>query len=260
VFVSERAGHARELATMAAARGARLVIAWGGDGTINEVGCALARTDVALGIVPAGSGNGLAWQLGVSPRPERAIAEAIAATPRPMDVGDVDGRCFVNLAGIGFDAYVAAEFNRPGSTHRRGLVNYARIAARALRTYVPSRYAITTDTRRFEATAILVSIANSTQFGNGACIAPGACIDDGRLDLVVVEERSRWRTLAQIPRLFNGTIDRIAGVTMERIERATIECEAPMAFHVDGEPVAGDRTLRAAVHPGALRIAVKGTE
>ena len=113
VFVTERPGHARQLAAVAANRGARLVLAWGGDGTINEVACALAYHDVPLGIIPAGSGNGLARELGVALKPETAIAEALKAEPRRIDTGDLDGRLFVNIAGIGFDAHVAAQFNDP---------------------------------------------------------------------------------------------------------------------------------------------------
>src|SRR5437762_9429154 len=102
VFVTERPGHARELTKAAVARGVRLVMAWGGDGTINEVASALVFGDVPLGIVPAGSGNGLARQLGVARRPERAIADALAAEPKLMDVGEIEGRYFVNAAGMGF--------------------------------------------------------------------------------------------------------------------------------------------------------------
>src|SRR5581483_6976971 len=118
VFVTERPGHARELARAALARGVRLVIAWGGDGTINEVASALVFGEIPLGIVPAGSGNGLARELGVQTRPERAIASALASAPRPIDVGEVSGRFFVNIAGVGFDAEVAARFNHPGNTTR----------------------------------------------------------------------------------------------------------------------------------------------
>jgi len=118
VFVTERRGHARELAKAALARGARLVMAWGGDGTINEVASALAFQEVPLGIVPAGSGNGLARELGVATRPDRAIADALQAEPRPMDLGEVNDRLFVNVAGIGFDAYVAAEFDRRVNARR----------------------------------------------------------------------------------------------------------------------------------------------
>src|SRR5438093_6566582 len=99
VFLTEGRGHARELAKAAVRRGARLVISWGGDGTLNEVASALAFQEVPLGLVPAGSGNGFARELGVSVRPERAIADAIRAEPRAIDLGEVDDRVFVNVAG-----------------------------------------------------------------------------------------------------------------------------------------------------------------
>ena len=229
-------------------------MAWGGDGTINEVASALAFGEVPLGIVPAGSGNGLATELRVDLEPERAIADALGAVPRPIDTGDLDGRFFVNIAGIGFDAYVAAKFE---GNRRRGFLSYAFITVRGLGRYRPARYSITTGERRTELTAIIVSLANSAQFGNGARIAPGARVDDGLLDLVVIEERARWRTVCQLPRLFNGTVDRIPGYSIGRIERATIESDQPMLFHVDGEPVQGGTTLRARVHPGSLRVAVR---
>jgi len=256
VFVTERAGHAKELAKAAVARGADLVMAWGGDGTINEVASALVFGEVPLGIVPAGSGNGLARELGVRLKPELAIADALAAEPRLIDVGEIEGRYFVNIAGIGFDAHVASQFNTPGN-QRRGLLGYARISLRALGSYVPGLYRISHTGRSTERRAILVTVANSAQSGNGARIAPGAKVDDGWLDLVVVEERSRWRTLMQLPRLFNGTIRRIPGCTIDRIQRATIESDTPMMFHVDGEPREGGTRLRVRVHPGALWVAIR---
>src|SRR5438105_1427782 len=140
VFVTDRTGHARELAKAAAGRGAELVMAWGGDGTINEVASALVGSDVALGIVPAGSGNGLARELGIDARPRIAIADALRATPRPIDVGDVEGRYFVNTAGVGFDAHVASRF---AVARRRGFLGYANITARALTSYVSLSYRIT---------------------------------------------------------------------------------------------------------------------
>jgi diacylglycerol kinase (ATP) len=254
VFVTEGVGHARELANAAARRGVRLVLAWGGDGTINEVASALVFGDVPIGIVPAGSGNGLARELGVHRRAERAMADALAAAPRAIDVGEVDGRFFVNLAGIGFDAHVASRF---ATARRRGLFGYAAIAAGALATYVPMRYRITTGNEQEEVRAIFVTIANSAQFGNGARIAPGARVDDGELDLVVVEERSRLRTVCAVPRLFNGTVARIAGCRIKRVRDVIVEADQPMTFHVDGEPVQAGTRLRARVHPGALRVAIK---
>ena len=255
VFLTERRGHARELAKAALLRGARLVLAWGGDGTINEVASALAFQEVPLGIVPAGSGNGLARELGVALRAEQAIAEALQAKPKPMDVGELNDRLFVNVAGIGFDAYVASEFDKPG--HRRGFLGYISIGLGAIGTYEPEQYAITVGDQRIDARAILVTIANSAQFGNGARIAPAARVDDGRLDLVIIQERSRWRSVLQLPKIFSGKAEQIPGCSIRQIERATIECERSMIFHVDGEPVDGGTRIRVRVHPGALRVAVK---
>jgi diacylglycerol kinase family enzyme len=171
-----------------------------------------------------------------------------------MDVGEIDGRYFVNIAGIGFDAHIASQF---AASARRGFLGYAGITARALRSYVPLTYRITHDGVTSETCAILVTIANSAQFGNGARIAPGARVDDGLLDLVVVQERSRVRTICSVPRLFNGTADRMPGCTTARVRDVTIEADAPLTYHLDGEPVQNGTRIRARVHPGALRVAVR---
>jgi diacylglycerol kinase (ATP) len=256
VFVTERAGHARELTRAAVARGARLVMAWGGDGTINEVASTLAFGEIPLGIVPAGSGNGLARQLGIPRQPADAIRQAIAAEPRRIDVGELGDRLFVNAAGVGFDAHVARRFNESGSG-RRGLLTYALVTVGALITYRPLEYVVTTADSRVRVRAVIVTAANSAEFGNGACIAPGARVDDGLLDLVVVEERSRLRTIGSVPRLFNGTVGGAPGCSIRRVTRATIESERPMTFHVDGEPAAGGTSLLLRIHPGALYVCVR---
>lgn len=253
VLVTERAGHARLLAAAAVKRGARLVIAWGGDGTINEVASALAFGPVPLGIVPAGSGNGLAAELGIQRIPERAIAAAAHAIPSSIDMGEIGGRLFVNVAGIGLDAHVAAQFNSAGN-RRRGFPGYLRIGVWAMLTYVPSTYTISTEEDRIVVRAVLVVIANSAQYGNGAQIAPGAKVDDGELDIVVVEERSRLLTCWRAPRLFNGTVDKVSGYSIRRTREVRIASADPMAFHVDGEPVQGGTELKARVHPKALRV------
>ena len=257
MFVTERPGHARELAKAAVARGARLVMAWGGDGTINEVASALVFGEVPLGIVPAGSGNGLARQLSISQKPADAIRHAIGAEPRRIDVGELDDRIFVNVAGVGFDAHVAWRFNEQG-TRRRGLATYASIAGRALMMYEPATYTIRTgdDEACPPVRAVLITVANSPEFGNGAIIAPGARVDDGVLDLVVMEELSRFTTVTQLPRLFQGTVDRAKGCSIRRITRATIESDHPMIYHVDGEPASGGTSLRVRVHPAALYVAI----
>ncbi len=239
------------------ARGARLVMAWGGDGTINEVASALAFGEVPLGIVPAGSGNGLAHQLGVSPIAADAIHHAMSAEPRRIDVGELGDRLFVNVAGVGFDAHVARRFAESG--RRRGLLTYVTTTASALMTYQPARYTITTSESAVDVRAILVTAANSAEFGNGACIAPGARVDDGWLDLVVMEERGpfgRLKTVSNLPRLFNGTVGKAPGCSIRRLQQATIESDRPMTYHVDGEPIDGGTRLRLRVHPGALNVCV----
>ncbi len=255
VFVTERPGHARELARAAAARGARLVIAWGGDGTINEVASALVFGDVPMGIVPAGSGNGLANELGVSAQPARAIASALAAEARLVDVGEIAGRYFVNIAGIGFDAEVAAKFNHPDNT-TRGLRGYAALTARSFFTYRAHEYAIRADAQEARTRALMIVIANGTEFGNRILIARGARVDDGVLDVVVVEERSLAATIGRVPWLVARQIHRVPQWSTRPARRVTIECAEPMIFHVDGEPVVGGTRLDARVHPGALRVCV----
>jgi diacylglycerol kinase family enzyme len=256
VVVSERRGHVRELAAAAVRSGSRLVMVWGGDGSMNEAGSALLGTDVPLALVPAGSGNGLARELGTPMRPAAAIAAALKGRPRVIDAGVVGGRPFFNVAGVGFDAHIASCFDR---APKRGLRTYVKVSARELLTYRAGLYRIDvgdaegpadTSPRR----ALLVTIANSPQFGNGAKIAPFARIDDGRLDLVVYEEVSRFATVCAVPKLFTGGIERLRGVTTRQIERARIESDTPMALHVDGEPVEGGMALEVRVLPRALRV------
>jgi YegS/Rv2252/BmrU family lipid kinase len=251
VFLTERRGHARELAEAAVRRGARLVIAWGGDGTVNEVASSLVGTETVLGIVPGGSGNGLARELRLPTSPAAALDIALRGTVRRIDAGELGGRWFFSIAGVGFDAHVASAFDRD-TAGRRGFSTYARITARELWRYRCSRYQVD---GADAVAALLITFANSAQFGNGARIAPSARIDDGVLDVVVFEERSRVHTLWGLPRLFTGSVSRVAGVTIRQVTQAVVESDAPMVFHVDGEPVQGGTRLEARVHPGALRVA-----
>jgi YegS/Rv2252/BmrU family lipid kinase len=251
VFVTERRGHGRELADAAVRRRDRLVIAWGGDGTVNEVASALVGTETALGVVPAGSGNGLARELRVPNKPAAAIASALAAPARRVDAGQLGGRWFFSIAGIGFDAHIAQAFDR--NVGRRGFSAYVWITARELWRYRPGQFQIN---GAASVVALLVTFANSAQFGNGARIAPHARIDDGLLDMVVFEERSRLATIVGLPKLFTGGVERVRGVSIRQLTEAVVESSAPMVFHVDGEPHdVGITRLEARVHPGVLRVA-----
>jgi YegS/Rv2252/BmrU family lipid kinase len=255
VFLTEYGGHARTLAHDAVARGAVTVAAWGGDGTVNEVASVLAFTGVALAIVPSGSGNGLARELGIPLRPEAAFDVAFTGAERIIDCGDIDGHLFFNVAGIGIDARVAHAFSE-GGLARRGFRRYIELTLSELFRFVPEEHTVVADEVSLRVTPLLIAIANSRQYGHGALIAPAARLDDGRLDVVVVAQRSPWNALREVPMLFSGKIARIRGVTM--LTGETIEVAAPgrILYHVDGETHVGDRTIRARVHPGALRVIV----
>lgn len=254
IVLTDRRGHARELAATAVARGVTLVCAWGGDGTMNEVASALVRSPASLGLIPAGSGNGLARTLGVAPDPTQAIVDACRATPQIIDAGQCEGEWFFSVAGIGFDAHVATGFDAAG-LGRRGLSTYVRVAARSFLTYRARAYTI--DGVRTARPALLVTVANSAQFGNGAWIAPHARVDDGHLDLVVVEERHRLASLWALPRLFTRTVDRVPGVSIRPVTRVVIEDGQPFPYHLDGEPKQPATRLTMEVRPGALRVSVR---
>jgi YegS/Rv2252/BmrU family lipid kinase len=253
VIVTERGGHAGELARDARTRGERLVVAWGGDGTINEVAAALAFGNVPLGIMPAGSGNGLSRALGIPFEPAAALSAALKGRPRAIDAGELGGRFFVNVAGVGFDARIAERFNSP-QNRRRGLWGYAALVAREALGYEAARYTITTPDGSASLRAWLVVLANGNEFGNRMCIAPHARVDDGRLDLVVVHDRSRFGTVWGMRRLLTRSVERAPQWSSRQVERATITSEQPMMFHVDGEAVQGGTTLEAKIHPNALLV------
>lgn len=261
VFLTERPGHARELTRAALERGIRLVLAWGGDGTINEVASMLSFTEAVLGVIRGGSGNGLARELGIPQQPADAIDVALPGpgtrgTERVIDAGELDGRLFFNVAGIGLDARVAHRF-AAGGLVRRGFVRYLEITAQELWKYEPDEHTVTIDGAPQQVRALLVAIANARQYGNGAIIAPHARVDDGRLDVVVVSHRSPLAALAQVPRMFAGTVDRARGVTMRTARRIEITSGRPLIYHVDGEPFVGGAAVTARVHPAALRVRVR---
>lgn len=257
VAVTTARGDARALAATGCADGHDIVVAWGGDGTINEVGSALAFNDVALGIVPGGSGNGLARDLGI-PLDAAAALEVIGGgRTRRIDAGQIGETLFFNVAGIGLDALIAEHIARPEA--QRGLSGYARITLVELPQYRPGRYQIERNGRSEERRAIFIAIANSRQYGNGAQIAPAARLDDGRLELVVVDAQPVWRILARIPDLFAGRLASRPGLSMESITSAGITGPGLLSYHADGEPVVGKQRVDVVVHPGALNVRVPVT-
>jgi YegS/Rv2252/BmrU family lipid kinase len=250
-----KAGDAHLFAKEAAAVGCDVVVAWGGDGTINEAASALIHTPVPLAIVPAGSGNGLASDLRV-PFDARAALE-IAATGRTMsiDAGQVDDCLFFNIAGVGIDAVIAARFNVRG-LRNRGLAAYLQLSTAELLRYRSQTYEFAIDDEHVAHRAMLVAFANGRQYGNRLLIAPGARLDDGLLEVVIVDQLSLLSIAWRLPSLFRGTLQPGRGVAMRAAKELRMRSSGPIPFHVDGEPRLGGEQLHVRAIPGALKVRV----
>ncbi len=248
-------GDAARGAIAARDAGSDLVIVWGGDGTINEAAGVLLGTGMRLGIVPGGSGNGLARGLGLPFDVGAAVRVALEGRARDIDTGSVDGRAFLNLAGVGFDASVADRVNT--CNPHRGLRPYVEAIAREFRTFETQRFRLTLDdTPPMDVDAHLVVVCNGQQYGHGARIAPDASFDDGLLDVVAVPDITVLRLVRHGWRLFNGTMGSIPGVLTARARRIVVSHDRPLPVHLDGE-VVRDGTARVfEVHPRSLRVMV----
>jgi len=252
---TERAGHARELARAAIRDRADLVIVWGGDGTVNEVGTALLGTSTALGLIPAGSGNGLAAALSCSIDARIAVDRAIDGTPRAIDAGMLGARPFFNIAGIGVDARIAALFNTR-ERGARGRWPYILIGIREGCRYVSRDYELELDGDARPVRALLIAFANGGEYGNGIRLCARAELDDGLLDAMVVEERSVLARFWHARHLAKGTPHRAPRVTSRQIRRAVVRTNGPIEYHVDGEPGIADDAIEIGIRPRALWIRI----
>lgn len=251
---TERPHHATELARDAAARGIPRIVAIGGDGTLNEVGCGVVGTASALGLIPCGSGDGLGRHLGVHGSAEHALHIVRDGRIREIDTGIAAGHRFFNAMGLGFDAEIARRFN---SLPSRGFTTYLRTGWNTFFGYRPETYTIrtasgTSTTRE----AFLITVANSDQFGNNARIAPAAQVDDGRLDLVAVPQLRFCRALQFAVRIFVGDARRQPGVLTLADTAFTIERPGPGVIHVDGETREAGATVEIRIEPRSLRFLV----
>lgn len=249
---------AQRFAAAAVRAGHDLVAAWGGDGTVNGVGAALAGSTVAMAIIPGGSGNGLARDLGVPLDAAAAFEVAATGTTRSIDAGELDGSLFFNVAGIGLDASIANRMARPGA--RRGLLGYVIATMGELPAYRPRDYAITfpgSEAPPMASPALFVALANSRQYGNGAQIAPHALLDDGQIDIVLVRPLSLRGVASRIPAFFSGTLKADESVLMRTAAQAAISSDRDIWFHVDGEPRRGPKTILLRTRPRTLVVRVK---
>ena len=255
VLVTEHHGHARELTRASLSQGVSTILAWGGDGTVNEVASELAFRPETLAIIPSGSGNGLARELKIPFDPDRAFEIALGGRDQIIDAGELDGHLFFNIAGIGLDARVAHRFAADGLL-RRGFMRYLEITASELLSYKPDDHTIVADGESIRLRTLLVAIANARQYGNGALIAPQARLDDGKLDVVMVGHRSPLVALLQAPWVFAGQIGRLPGVVMRTAADIEVTSAHPVIYHIDGEPFVGSASVKAHVRPHALRIKI----
>jgi len=229
-----------------------IIVAIGGDGTINEVAKGLAGcSKVKMGIVPTGSGNGLARHLNIPLKMDEAIEAIFSDKCTAIDTCFINNNFFINVAGSGFDAFVAYLFN---SGSGRGLFNYVKITVKEFFRYKPLVYTITSDTESVQKTALSVSFANSSQFGNNAYIAPKANISDGLIDLVIVNKFPIWKTPFLAVRLFNKTLYKSKHIETLQAKQFTIDCNGKNYVHYDGESLELDFPLTVKVSDKKLMV------
>jgi len=254
IEVTTRSGHAEELAAKAVAGGIDRIIAWGGDGTVNEVAGALFGTVAALGIVPGGSGDGLARSLGLPRDAEAAMRIALTGRSKAIDVGWLAGRHFLNIAGIGFDAEVAHRFSRRRTRGTRGYLveSLSLVWSYACPSY---RIKLTAGSQEFSGPHFVVAFANGREYGSGLVIAPDADPSDGLFDMVLVTGGGPIQQLWRSRRLAFRRMSPAEGVWRDRVSGASIEGEH-LCCHVDGEPFEASGLAELRLEPAALKVIV----
>lgn len=252
IAITQRPGHGAELAAQALADGCDLVVAVGGDGTMNEVGSALIGTHAVLGLIPCGSGDGLGRHLGIHGPVPRALDLLLTGAPRTIDTGTANGHPFFTAAGFGFEAEIAHRFNQ---LQRRGFLRYLTTSAKLFWSWKPQRCTfVHPDGTRDTIEAFTVAVANADQYGNDARIAPRARADDGLLDLTIVPPVSVLNGARLLWRLFAGTLPSARGIVTRQFETCTIERETSGWFHTDGELHQEGKVIEFKVRPASLRI------
>jgi len=230
-----------------------VVFAVGGDGTVHETAKRLVGRKPALGILPIGSGNGFARHIGLPVDPEHALESCRGGRIVTIDTAEVNGHAFVGVMGIGFDALVAERF---ASSNVRGLGTYVKVGLRAFAEYEAEDYVVTCDGETRREKAFVIAIANASQYGNNARIAPLASLRDGLLDVVIVHDLELLTAPVLLARLFQGTLDRASSVTMKQCTDVHIVRPSAGPAHLDGEPFTLPEKIHVRVVPGSLRLLI----
>jgi len=254
IVFTEYVGHATELARQYATMGFDVVVAVGGDGTVNEVASGLRDTSTALGIIPTGSGNGLARHLGISVRVSRAIEQINRGEIILVDYGLVNDHPFFCTCGVGFDALIADQFASAGS---RGLKTYMQNILKDLFTYQPEKYIIRGEGIDLDPQAFLVTFANANQWGNDAFIAPKASIQDGKMDIAILSKFPLIAAPSLAFGLFTKCIDHDAFMNTIQTSEVHVLREKAGPLHVDGEPLQMPQELQIRIVEDGLRVLVE---
>lgn len=250
---TEYAGLARILVKEALAEGKYThIVAVGGDGTVNEVGTSLVGTSVAFGVVSLGSGNGFARHLGYSVRMKKALRQLLSGAYAQIDLLEINGTYSLNVSGVGYDAEVAHEFNR---FRIRGMISYIFAGLKLWFSYSPQTYRISYGGTTREEKCFILSLANTSQFGNNAFIAPHASLRDGLMDVCMLRRPNLFKVVYFLFCFLNGKIDKLT--YYKDIQCREITIEGPINHvHIDGDAAVMTSPLHARVLPGALKVVV----
>ncbi len=250
---SESVGHCRELAARGVREGFDIIVAVGGDGTINEVASAIEGSGKVMGIIPCGSGNGLARALKINLSRRDAVRTLNGLRTVKIDTGSFNNHSFYNMAGIGFDAHISSCFAKIA---RRGFQGYVKTAFTEISNYEPETYLIDIDGHKIERTAFMINLANSSQFGNNAHVAPKASLRDGLLDVCIIKPFPLYHFPVMGLHMFTKTADRSRYVEIIKGKDIRITRMTPGAVHVDGEPVTMGTELEVSVKPLNLEVLI----
>ena len=251
IVKTEYAGHASQIAAEAVKDKVDIVVAIGGDGTINETARSLVHTDTALGIIPCGSGNGLARHLRIPMEPKAAIDIINRSEQLCIDYGKINNIPFFCTCGVGFDAFVSLKFADSG---KRGLLTYLENTLHESLTYQPETYEIENEEGTVKHKAFLIACGNASQYGNNAYITPQASLMDGLMDVTIMEPF----TVLDVPslsfQLFNKTIDQNSRVKTMRAKKIKIHRAQEGVLHFDGDPLMAGKELEVEIIPKGLRV------
>jgi len=248
---TEYVGHAAEIAEEAANKNFDVIVAVGGDGTINEIGTKVMQQDKILGIIPFGSGNGLARYLHIPMQVVKAIQVINAMHVTRIDTATFNEKSYFNMAGMGFDAHISSIF---AGNKKRGLSGYVKLGLKEMLNYKPQTYRIEVDGQVYVKTAFVVSIANSSQYGNNAHISPKASVTDGLLDVCIVKSFPLYKMAALAIDMFRGNTHKSNLVEIIQGKKIRISRPEDAAIHIDGEPFFMGREIEIAVVPLSLKI------